>query len=93
VNYLPILSLNDYNNVKISRTIDPYKISNVPKRELFTLRNVSCKLIIISKKRCLLHGRTDLRRQISDEISSAVRSRQVAWGLSPSMHRRSHREI
>jgi hypothetical protein len=93
VNYLPILSLDDCNNVKISRTIDPYKISNVPKREIFTLRNVSCKLIIISKKSCLLHGRTDLRRQISDEIPSAVRSRKVAWGLSPSVHRRSHREI
>jgi hypothetical protein len=93
VNYLPILSLDDCNNVKISRTIDPYKISNVPKRELFTLRNVSCKLIIISKKSCLSHGRTDLRRQISDEIPSAVRSRQVARGLSPSVHRRSHREF
>jgi hypothetical protein len=93
VNYLPILSFDDCNNVKISRTIDPYKISNVPKREIFTLHNVSCKLIIISKKSCLLHGRTDLCCQISDEILSAIRSRQVAWGLRPSVHRTSHREI
>lgn len=44
------------------------------------------------KGNCLLHGRTDLRCQISGEILSAVRSRKVARGLSPSVHRRSHRE-
>jgi hypothetical protein len=42
VKLVACISLDDCNNVKISRTIDPYKISTVPRRAILTPRNVSC---------------------------------------------------